>query len=413
MAVELSLEDLTPAAQAALNHAAQQAQALSAAQIEPAHLLLGLLADRKNLAIDALRQLQIDPQTLVDQVTATLPASAAPTRNETPTLSVAGQQIVRAAFKEATHLGDKRVDAVHLLVGLVHSPESPLYSLLSENGLSLYGLRQHLLSQPRQFRARHRDSLSANLRPSPIFLGLVALFAVCGGLLWFGPGETMAGPLTTLFVLSGWIVAVCIHEFGHAICAYWGGDLEVARLGYLTLNPLLYSHPLLSIIFPVLLLLIGGLGLPGGAVYIRPGAMRNRWWQMLSSAGGPLGTILFALLIVWPFWGDWQSRINETNLYFWSALGFLALLQIHVLLFNLLPIPPLDGFNILGPWLPLGVQRAAQALGGLGFFLIFMLFRANSPLSDYFFEATVYLANLLQLPLEVAYFGYQQFAWWR
>lgn len=413
MAAELSLDDLTPDAQAALQRAAQQAQGQGLAQIEPAHILLGLLQGRKNLAIDALQALQIEPQGLVEQVAATLPAKASAGPATMPVLGPTGQQIVRAAFKEAVHLGDKRVDAVHLLAGLVHSPESPLYTFLSDNGLSLYSLRQHLLSQPRQFRTRQRDSLQANLRPSPIFLGLLAIFAVCGVLLWSGPSQTVAGPLTTLFVLSGWICAVCIHEFGHAICAYWGGDTEVGRAGYLTLNPLRYSHPLLSIIFPVLILLIGGIGLPGGAVYIRPGAMRNRGWQMLSAAGGPLGTILFTLLIVLPFVGDWQARLTESNRYFWPALGFLALLQVHVLLFNLLPIPPLDGFNILAPWLPYGIQERARMLGGLGFFLIFMLFQSDNPLTENFWRATIYLADLLQIPLEIAFIGYQQFAWWR
>jgi Zn-dependent protease len=413
MAVELSLEDLTPDAQAALRRAAQQAQGRGMAQIEPAHILLGLLEDRKNLAADTLQALQIDPQVLVDQVQATLPSGGQISSPVTPTLSPAGQQNLRAAFKEATHLGDKRVDAVHLLVGLVHSPESPLYRLLSDNGLSLYALRQHLLSQPRQFRERHRDSLQANLRPSPIFLGLVAIFAASGVWLWSGPGQALAGPITTVFVLSGWICAVCIHEFGHAICAYWGGDVEVGRAGYLTLNPLRYSHPVLSIIFPVLILLIGGIGLPGGAVYIRPGAMRSRGWQMLSAAGGPLGTILFTLLIVLPFVGNWQDRISDANRYFWPALGFLALLQVHVLLFNLLPIPPLDGFNILAPWLPYGIQERARMLGGLGFFLIFMLFQSNNPLTENFWRATIYLADRLQIPLQIAAMGYQQFAWWR
>ncbi len=68
------------------------------------------------------------------------------------------------------------------------------------------------------------------------------------------------GPLTTVFMLSGWITSVCLHEFGHALAAHLGGDTEVARAGYLTLNPLRYSHPLLSIVLPVLFLVSGGLG---------------------------------------------------------------------------------------------------------------------------------------------------------
>ncbi len=73
-------------------------------------------------------------------------------------------------------------------------------------------------------------------------------------------------------------MSLCLHEFGHALAAYLGGDTSVRDAGYLTLNPLKYSHPLLSIIMPVLFLMMGGIGLPGGAVYINRHALRSSTW---------------------------------------------------------------------------------------------------------------------------------------
>ena len=103
-------------------------------------------------------------------------------------------------------------------------------------------------------------------RPSPIFLGLVALFA--------SPVDGLDRASATssfdvfLFVAAGWIVSLCLHEYAHALVAYKGGDHDVAHRGYLTLNPMKYTHPLLSFVLPVVFLLLGGIGLPGGAVWV-------------------------------------------------------------------------------------------------------------------------------------------------
>ncbi len=62
-----------------------------------------------------------------------------------------------------------------------------------------------------------------------------------------------------------WIFSVCLHEFGHAIVAYYGGDTSVREKGYLTFNPLKYTHPVYSLLMPVIFMMLGGIGLPGGA----------------------------------------------------------------------------------------------------------------------------------------------------
>src|ERR1043166_9038995 len=84
-----------------------------------------------------------------------------------------------------------------------------------------------------------------------------------------------------------WILSVCLHEFGHAIVAFYGGDTSVREKGYLTLNPLKYTHPVYSLLMPVLFMMIGGIGLPGGAVYIDRSLLRSRVWESAVSLAGP------------------------------------------------------------------------------------------------------------------------------
>ncbi len=412
MSLELSYDDLTPSARAILNQAMHEAVRRKVQQVEPAHILLGLLDVRNNLASKLLTTLGVDLHQLATTVGATLPApqDSAP---QAPKLGPEAQQVVRSAFKEATHLGHYRVDALHLLLALFYDQDGPLQAPLSATGVSLYELRQHVLKQPRRFRVRYRDTLRAAVRPSPVFLALVATWLASGVGLWLGPAELLIGPLTMLFVLAGWITSVCLHEFGHALAAHLGGDTSVSKAGYLSLNPLRYSHPVLSIVLPLLFLLSGGLGLPGGAVYLRPGALRGKHWEVLAAAAGPLGTLCFTLLIGWPFFGNWEAWITEQNYYFWPALAFLAFLQVNALLFNLLPIPPLDGFQMVAPSLPQEVRQRALLLGNYGFLLLYLLFRQDTPLTDGFWQAVYHTAEVLHIPLDLAFEGLSQFTWWQ
>src|SRR6188474_2888900 len=101
--------------------------------------------------------------------------------------------------------------------------------------------------------------------------------------------------MTFAIVLFGWIFSLCLHEFSHAIVAYYGGDYTVKEKGYLTFNPLKYTHPFLSIVLPLLILLMGGIGLPGGAVYIETRLIRSRYWLSAMSLAGPAANGLVAV----------------------------------------------------------------------------------------------------------------------
>jgi Zn-dependent protease len=206
-------------------------------------------------------------------------------------------------------------------------------------------------------------------RPSLIFVALVVAFVAGGWVTWTGWGNPHIGVF--VFVAAGWLVSLCLHEFAHAYVAYRSGDHSVVAQGYLTLNPLRYSDPLLSIALPLLFVLVGGLGLPGGAVRVDPDALHGRLRQSLVSAAGPLANVLVALpllavlVLVGPRAG--------TPLAFWSGVAFLVFLQVTAVLLSLLPVPGLDGYGMVAPWLPWLPRRwvrSPASLSGLGLLLL-------------------------------------------
>lgn len=207
-----------------------------------------------------------------------------------------------------------------------------------------------------------------------------------------------------LFVCLGWILSVCVHEFGHALVAYLGGDTSVKDKGYLTLNPLKYTHPVYSLLLPILFLLMGGIALPGGAVYIDRQRLRSRGWESAVSAAGPFASAIVAVVLAIPFLRGLAPLKNGNWL--WSSLAFLILLEIASVLFNLLPIPPLDGYGMIEPWLPRNAQIQFNKFSKYGIWVVFALFWYVQPLNQFFWNCTDRISETLAVPREMAEMGY-------
>jgi len=149
-----------------------------------------------------------------------------------------------------------------------------------------------------------------------------------------------------VIIFFGWIFSLCLHEFGHAFVAYRGGDYTVKDKGYLTFNPLRYADPLTSLIIPLIILMMGGIGLPGGAVYIETWRLRSRYWISGMALAGPTANLIVAIVLAIVL-----KILPESTSYIWPGLSFLIVLQVWAMFFNLIPIPPLDGYNIIAPFL--------------------------------------------------------------
>jgi len=248
---------------------------------------------------------------------------------------------------------------------------------------------------------------------SPIFLALLAGFAASGFALYKGYGSNRAGVF--IFVLCGWLISLCLHEFMHAAAAYWGGDHTVARKGYLRLDPRVYGHPVLTFVLPLFFLLIGGLPLPGGAVAIESHRLRGKWKDSLVSAAGPAVNVVFSivLLVVLGTWGPpWIfGPTSPDHAALWSALTFLAYIQIASAILNLLPIPGLDGYGIIEPFLSADWRRIGAQIAPYGILIVFALLYALGP--DRNFIAR-WAQDILDphSPVNGEYFGYHLFKFW-
>jgi Zn-dependent protease len=217
--------------------------------------------------------------------------------------------------------------------------------------------------------------------------------------------------MTFAIVFVGWIFSLCLHEFGHAIVAYYGGDYTVKEKGYLTFNPLRYTHPLFSIVLPLVFLLMGGIGLPGGAVYIETWRLKNRTWQSLVSLAGPTANliVLIVLGIVLRF-VPWET--SDANNSIWPGLAFLALLQASAMVLNLIPLPPFDGYGILEPFLDPELRDRINSVRTFIMLAVFIALWNVQLVNDLFWTQVFTISYRLGIPLDLAFIGLDRFRFW-
>ncbi|MFI5933257.1 site-2 protease family protein [Actinoplanes sp. NPDC051494] len=254
--------------------------------------------------------------------------------------------------------------------------------------------------------------------PSPVFVGILAVVLVSAWMTWTGFGNVRVDVF--LLVVSGWVLSLTLHEYAHAIIAYFSGDRGVADRGYLRLNPLKYTHPVLSIVLPLIAVVLGGIGLPGGAVWVDHAHIRSKVKESLISAAGPATNVVFALLLAAPFAfgaGDGALVYSAGGITlgphgeFWLALGALAFLQVTASLLNFLPVPGLDGGNALRPWLSAPYQRAYDLFAPYGFLLLFVLLWQSS-VNVYFFNAVDWLSTAIGVPTDLGQIGLSYMRFW-
>jgi len=175
------------------------------------------------------------------------------------------------------------------------------------------------------------------------------------------------------------LVGFPVHEFSHALAAYRLGDSTARFMGRLTLNPIAHFDPLGGILLAVTML--SGSGFAFGWAKPTPVNPRNleygRWGEAIVAAAGPISNLVLAIAAAIPL------RYILANLTLASEVPLLALqilllfIQINLVLmvFNLFPIPPLDGSKVLFAFLPPQVAwRWRPMLEQYGFILLLIVF---------------------------------------
>ena len=183
-------------------------------------------------------------------------------------------------------------------------------------------------------------------------------------------------------VLGVIFFSMTIHEVMHGLVAYYLGDDTAKAQGRLTLNPLKHIDPFLTILLPVLLA-VSGAPIFGGAKPVQVNAVRLRygeWGMALVAIAGPLVNLLLAFAAF-----GLSVVINPEQ----GSLAFLVLyygivVNLGFFVFNMLPIPPLDGSRVLYALAPDFVRRGMEAIERLGVWVILVIVLLASSLISTF-----------------------------
>ncbi|MBI4834959.1 MAG: site-2 protease family protein [Planctomycetes bacterium] len=184
--------------------------------------------------------------------------------------------------------------------------------------------------------------------------------------------------LVLSFTILGF--SAIIHECAHGWVAYKLGDNTAYYQGRITLNPLKHIDPFMTIILPVVLFFTSGFVFGGAKpVPINPYNFRDsEKGMMLSSLAGPFSNLLLAIIGFCFFLGFAflanRTTFNHSLLEFNITLFYLFIyINILLALFNIIPIPPLDGSRILRYFLPWDMKASLDRIEPFGFIIIMVL----------------------------------------
>lgn len=195
--------------------------------------------------------------------------------------------------------------------------------------------------------------------------------------------ETLAtDPIFFLRVVIILIISVSLHELAHGWAALSQGDDTPARTGHMTLNPVVHMG-WTSIIFLCLA------GIVWGQMPVNPSKFRSlKWGNILVSAAGPFCNFILAFLAVLVI--DLSTHTFLGNILSLSFFSMAARINFVLFLFNLLPIPPLDGFHVLSEFVPTLKPWQNSPLGLIAFMILF-----TSDISLYLFDAADIIIDIM------------------
>lgn len=173
-----------------------------------------------------------------------------------------------------------------------------------------------------------------------------------------------------VYIVPALFVAMAFHEAMHAFAADWLGDTTAREEGRITLNPLAHIDPVMTIALPAVLLF---LGLPpilaAKPVPFNPARVKyDEFGAALIGIAGPLTNLVLAVLTAGVL------KIISLPDVATTALVVFCVLNVALFIFNMLPIPPLDGSRLLYAFAPEPLQRVMAQIEAMGFtFLIIIL----------------------------------------
>ncbi len=179
--------------------------------------------------------------------------------------------------------------------------------------------------------------------------------------------------IETIVIAFGVIlVSMMLHELAHGLVAYWLGDDTAKLEGRLTLNPLKHLDPVLSLLMPLLLFLSGG-PIFGGAKPV-PINTRNlkhgEWGMALVAIAGPITNFLLAFIaFLIGYFSGWLMDGGIIG----TICGDFVMINLGFGIFNLIPIPPLDGSRVIYAMMPEPIQNLMEVMERWGIIIVMVV----------------------------------------
>lgn len=196
-------------------------------------------------------------------------------------------------------------------------------------------------------------------------------------------------PLTAILLILIIILSVVVHEVAHGYAALWLGDNTAQYAGRLTLNPVKHLDFIGSFLIPLLLSFSGVIFGWAKPVPYNPYNLRNRrWGELLVALAGPVSNMLLALIFAVFIRSITADSAQITSLVYVASL--IVHTNIVLAIFNLIPVPPLDGSKILFAILPNQYGTIRDTLERYGFlfiiFFVFFLWQLFTPIVGFIFK---------------------------
>ena len=189
------------------------------------------------------------------------------------------------------------------------------------------------------------------------------------------------------------IIALTVHEFSHAWAGHMLGDVTAKQHGRLTLNPVAHIDPYSTLLLPVALILLGSPVVFGAAkpVPFNPYAVRyGKWGAALVAVAGPASNLLMAIFV-----GLYLRFVPLSGVTGRFLLQFVFV-NLAFFVFNMIPIPPLDGSRVLYAAAPSGMRDVMDQMENYGLIVIFaFLFISYSFLSPFILSAVTTMASII------------------
>lgn len=189
-----------------------------------------------------------------------------------------------------------------------------------------------------------------------------------------------------IIVIGVILFSMTLHEAMHAFVGYWLGDDTAKLEGRLTLNPIKHIDPFLTLLLPIMLAIVGA-PIFGGAkpVPFNPSRLRyDEWGAAMVAVAGPLTNFVIAFI----FFGAYVLTGMPTGI-----IGAIFTTAVYVnlgfFIFNILPVPPLDGSRVLYALAPEFVRRGMEVIERYGLILVFVLVLLAAPLLGEFMKGAI------------------------